>query len=366
MNGVWITQVQGSDPGQTPLAVKDLFDTAGIRTTYGSILFDEHVPVRSATAVERLGAAGYAVVGKANLHEFAYGVTSENVHYGTVPNPVAPGRIAGGSSGGSAAALAAGLADAALGTDSGGSIRIPSACCGTVGLKTTWGLVPLDGCFPLAPSFDTAGPMARDVEGCVRMMEALVPAFSRAEAPALDELRVGVAWLEHADPLVTARVRELAERLRCEPVELPMDSETAPLFMREVADVHAGLYDENREAYGPDVARKIELCLQVTDREADAATRARERLREQALEAIEGFDLVLTPTLPCVPPPVAAHEDDERRFRLIRFTYTINALGWPALALPCGTAEAGLPASAQLVGRPGDDALLLAVAAALG
>ena len=154
---IWITEVQGSDPAQTPLAVKDLFDSAGIRTTYGSILFDDHVPTRSAEAVLRLEAAGYATVGKANLHEFAYGMTSENAHYGTVPNPIAPGRVAGGSSGGSAAALAAGLADAALGTDSGGSIRIPSACCGTVGLKTTWGLVPLDGCFPLAPTFDTAG-----------------------------------------------------------------------------------------------------------------------------------------------------------------------------------------------------------------
>jgi Asp-tRNA(Asn)/Glu-tRNA(Gln) amidotransferase A subunit family amidase len=361
VNGIWITEVEGGGR----LAVKDLFDTAGIRTTYGSILFDEHVPERSAVAVERLEAAGYRTAGKANLHEFAYGVTSENAHYGTVPNPVAPGRVAGGSSGGSAAALAAGLVDAALGSDSGGSIRIPAACCGIVGLKTTWGLVPLDGCFPLAPSFDTAGPMARDVEGCVRMMEALVPGFA-VEPVTLSELRIGVAWLEHADPLVAARVGELAARLRAEPVPLPLDTETSALFRREVADVHAGLYEENPEAYGPDVARKIELCLQTSDREADAATRARERLRERALELCEGFDLVLTPTLPCVPPPVGPHEDPVRREQLIRFTYTVNALGWPALALPCGTADEGLPASAQLIGRPGDDALLLAVGASLG
>src|SRR5439155_5811981 len=142
------------------LAVKDLFDTAGIRTTYGSAIFADHVPSETAEAVRRLEAAGYADVGKANLHEFAYGVTSQNAHFGTVPNPIAPGRLAGGSSGGSAAALAAGLADAALGTDSGGSIRIPAACCGIVGFKPTYDLVPLDGCFPLAPSFDHAGPMA--------------------------------------------------------------------------------------------------------------------------------------------------------------------------------------------------------------
>jgi aspartyl-tRNA(Asn)/glutamyl-tRNA(Gln) amidotransferase subunit A len=361
-DGIWITEVDGGGD----LAVKDLFDTAGIRTTYGSILFDEHVPAASAVAVERLVEAGYAIAGKANLHEFAYGVTSENAHYGTVPNPAAPGRIAGGSSGGSAAAVAAGLVDAALGSDSGGSIRIPSACCGTVGLKTTWGLVPLDGCFPLAPSFDTAGPMARDVEGCARMMDALVPGFARAEPPPLAELRVGVAWLEHADPLVRARVAELVARFpHAQPVELPLDTETSPLFQREVADVHAALYGENPEAYGPDVARKIELCLQVSDREADAAARARELLRERTLELLQGVDLVVTPTLPCVAPPVGSHEDDTRRRRLIRFTYTINALGWPALALPCGAAEDGLPASAQLVGRPGDDARLLAVGAAL-
>ena len=148
------------------LAVKDLFDTAGLETTYGSAIFAGQVPAETATAVRLLEEAGYANVGKTNLHEFAYGTTSENPHYGTVPNPVAPGRIAGGSSGGSAAALAAGLADTALGTDSGGSIRIPAACCGVVGFKPTYGLVSLQGCFPLAPSFDHAGPMARSVEEC--------------------------------------------------------------------------------------------------------------------------------------------------------------------------------------------------------
>src|SRR6266498_5487984 len=157
------------------LAVKDLFDTAGLTTTYGSIVYGEHVPDRTAEAVSRLEAAGYANVGKTNLHEFAYGITSANPHFGTVPNPAFPGRMAGGSSGGSAAALAAGVADAALGTDSGGSIRIPAACCGIVGFKPSFGLVSLEGCFPLAPSFDHAGPMARDVAGCTRMMEALAP-----------------------------------------------------------------------------------------------------------------------------------------------------------------------------------------------
>ncbi|HEY6054436.1 MAG TPA: amidase family protein, partial [Gaiellaceae bacterium] len=149
--------------------------------------------------------------------------------------------------------------------------------------------------------------------------------------------------------------------------ELPHDLDRAvdPLFMREVADVHAGLYEENREAYGADVARKIERCLAVTDREADAAARERDRLRERALEAVEGLDLVVTPTLPCVAPPAQPVEDDGRRRLLTRFTFTVNSLGWPALALPCGPAEDGLPASAQLVARPGADAFLLSVGAAL-
>src|SRR5438046_2201026 len=136
------------------LAVKDLLDTAGLTTTYGSILYVDHVPEKTAEAVSRLEAAGYANVGKTNLHEFAYGITSANPHFGTVPSPRYPGRMAGGSSGGSAAAIAAGLAESALGTDSGGSIRIPAACCGIVGFKPTYGLVPADGGFPPARSSD--------------------------------------------------------------------------------------------------------------------------------------------------------------------------------------------------------------------
>jgi aspartyl-tRNA(Asn)/glutamyl-tRNA(Gln) amidotransferase subunit A len=209
MRGVFITQVPFDGVGLR-LAVKDLFDTAGVRTTYGSAIFADHVPVATATAVERLEAAGYRSVGKANLHEFAWGITSENEHYGTVPNPLATGRIAGGSSGGNAAALAAGLADAALGTDSGGSIRIPAACCGVTGFKPTHGLVSLGGCFPLAPSYDHAGPMARDVAACERMLEALAPGFEPAPAVALADLAVGVAWTDRADPLVRARVEEAA------------------------------------------------------------------------------------------------------------------------------------------------------------
>jgi aspartyl-tRNA(Asn)/glutamyl-tRNA(Gln) amidotransferase subunit A len=157
---IWITEVEPAGEGPR-LAVKDLFDTAGVRTTYGSAVFRDHVPGATATAVRLLEDAGWVSVGKTNLHEFAWGITSENPFYGDVPNPVAPGRIAGGSSGGNAAALALGSCEGALGSDSGGSVRIPAACCGVAGFKPTFGLVPIDGCFPLAPSFDHAGPMAR-------------------------------------------------------------------------------------------------------------------------------------------------------------------------------------------------------------
>ena len=342
------------------LAVKDLFDTAGLTTTYGSIIFADHVPERTAEAVAVLEAAGYANVGKTNLHEFAYGITSQNPHFGTVPNPAALGRTAGGSSGGSAAALAARLADAALGTDSGGSIRIPAACCGVVGFKPTFGLVSLDGVFPLAPTFDHAGPMARTVADCVEVMKALTPGVG----PSGRQARVGVAWVDRAEPLVGRRVRELAERLDAQPVDFPLPSQVGRVFMREVADVHRDLFADHREQYGHNVGTKIERCLAVTDAEYAAALQHREAYRAECEAAFGDLDLLVVPTLGFVAPPADADEL-ELREAMIRFTFPFNALGWPALALPAGAAEDGLPASAQIVGRPGDDGLVLATGLSL-
>jgi aspartyl-tRNA(Asn)/glutamyl-tRNA(Gln) amidotransferase subunit A len=364
LSGVFITEIEPLVNG-VRLAVKDLFDTAGVRTTYGSAIFGEHVPTVTAQAVAQLEAAGYVNVGKANLHEFAYGVTSDNEHFGRVPNPIAPDRIAGGSSGGSAAALAAGLADAALGTDSGGSIRIPAACCGVTGFKPSFGAVSVAGCFPLAPSFDHAGPMARDVGGCERMMEALVPGFVPDDAPPLDELRVGVAWTDLADPLVRRQVRRAAGLFAgAGPLELPLSEGTGALFGREVAKIHAELWRDHRELYGADVAPKVEQALRVTDAEVSAASRTREHYREQLAELMAGVDLVLTPTLAMVAPAAALGEQPVRE-RLLQFTYPWNAIGAPALALPCGPAEHGLPASVQIVGRPGEDHKVLAAARGL-
>jgi Asp-tRNA(Asn)/Glu-tRNA(Gln) amidotransferase A subunit family amidase len=281
-----------------------------------------------------------------------------------VPNPAAPGRVAGGSSGGSAAALAAGLAQAALGTDSAGSIRIPAACCGVVGLKPTHGLVSLDGCWPLAASFDCGGPMATTVAGCERMLAVLVPGFAPRRLESLEEVEVGVAWTVLADPGVRSSVEAaLGAFPRRRPVELPaLDPGSYALFMREVADVHRELFAENADLYGEDVRIKLERCLAVRDADVERALRLRELYREQVGLALEGVDLVVTPTLPCVAPPLGAGGVGDLNVReaLIRFTYPFSALGWPALALPSGTAEGGLPASLQVAGRAGDDALVLA------
>ncbi len=365
-DGIFLARPQnaGHAPVGRRLAVKDLFDTAGLVTTYGSVLFADHVPSETAEAVRRLEAAGWIDVGKTNLHEFAYGTTSENPHFGTVPNPLAPGRIAGGSSGGSAAALAAGLADAALGTDTGGSIRIPAACCGVVGFKPSFGLVPLDGCFPLGPTFDHAGPMALDVPTCSRLLETLAPGFAPTEIE-LDALEIGVTWTELADPLVAKQVEAAATLFpNAQRLDVPLPEGVTEAFMREVAEVHRELFEDHADSYGDNVRAKLERCLAVTDAEYERAVSNRERYRERLLETAAEVDLLLTPTLVCVAPPTG---EDELALRgtLTRLTFPFNATGWPALALPCGGAEDGLPASVQLAAPPGEDALVLAAGSAL-
>jgi aspartyl-tRNA(Asn)/glutamyl-tRNA(Gln) amidotransferase subunit A len=359
VEGIWLARPDEPAAG-APVAVKDLLDTAGLTTTYGSALFAEHVPAVSAEAVRLVEAAGYAVAGKTNLHEFAYGISSQNPHYGTVPNPAAPGRLAGGSSGGSAAAIGTGDVELALGSDSAGSIRIPAAWCGVVGLKPTYGLVSIEGCFPLAPSFDVVGPMASSVEGCEELMCVLAPGFEPAALESLEELEVGVAWLEYAEPLVRERVIEAAALFpRRRPVELPLAPENRADFMLEAADVHRALFPGNEELYGDNVRGKIQRCLRVTDAEAAAAARARVEYGERVAEALDGIDLVVTPTVPFVPPP-ADIDELELRGAGTSLTYPFSALGWPALALPCGPAEGGLPASVQLAAPADADARVLA------
>jgi aspartyl-tRNA(Asn)/glutamyl-tRNA(Gln) amidotransferase subunit A len=359
VDGIWLARPDAADAGE-PVAVKDLLDTAGLVTTYGSALFVDHVPTASAEAVQLLEAGGFAVAGKTNLHEFAYGISSQNAHYGTVPNPAAPGRLAGGSSGGSAAAIAAGDVELALGTDSAGSIRIPAAWCGVVGFKPSHGLVSVEGCFPLAPSCDVVGPMAASVEGCERLLRTLAPAFEPVELESLEELEVGVAWVEEADPLVRERVTAAASLFpRGRRVEVPLPASNRADFMREVADVHRALFPGNEELYGDNVRGKIERCLQVSDAEVAAAARERADYCELVADEVGRLDLLVTPTVPFVAP----HGDvDELEIRAggTSLTYPFSALGWPALALPCGSAEDGLAASVQLAAPMGADARVLA------
>jgi len=318
------------------LLVKDLIDTAGIRTTYGSRIYAEHVPTRTATAVRRLVDAGAVVVGKANLHEFAWGVTSQNPWYGTVENPVRPGKTVGGSSGGNAAALAAGLCELGLGTDTGCSIRLPAACCDVVGLKPSWGRIPLDGVFPLVPTFDTVGPMAATVADVALAWSAL--ALAPVPEPRLAGLTVGLLT---APPSVggPAQPGNRAAEAYVEPLEAlgarvvetaipePPD-DTWPLFFAEAAESHRDTFPARADDYGANVRGKLELAQQ-----ADPAVvaRAREAVRRWR-EFRPQVDLYVAPVVGRELPPTDCDELEVRLW-LSAFLRPFNVLGWAALAI---------------------------------
>ena len=304
-----------------PFVAKDLLDTACVRTTFGSALCRHRVPSRSASAVLRLEAAGAILVGKTNLHEFAWGATSQNPHFGTVANPRRPGHVAGGSSGGSAAALAAGLCPLALGTDTGGSVRIPAACCGVVGLRPRLATIPLDGCFPLAPSFDTVGPMARSVRDCALAFRALTGTTVRP-AP-LDGVRIGVLGV----PPDLARFEALGARL----VGARLPEPAGDSFLAEVVATHRGTYRHAREQLGPDLVAKYRAarraladCPPINARGALAASRA-------AADALP-VDLVVTPAIDGVLPRADCWEPDVRA-ALTRWTRPFSFLDWAAIAV---------------------------------
>ena len=270
------------------LLVKDLIDTAGIRTTYGSQIYADHVPERHATVVQRALDAGAVVVGKGNLPEFAWGVLGANPWYGTVHNPLHPGKTTGGSSAGNAAAIAAGLVDLGIGTDTGCSIRLPSAACGTVGLKSQWGLLPLDGVFPLCPSLDTVGPMGRTVGGrCAALVGAVGPSVPE---PRLDGLTVGL--LRRAPDLGDGRETEESdaaeawvadlERLGARVVESAIPAAQAdiwPLFLHEAAWSHRETFPSRADEYASTIRPKLEAAQLVS---ADAVAAAREALARLA------------------------------------------------------------------------------------
>ena len=319
------------------LGVKDLFDTEGIRTTYGSGLYADHVPTRTAVAVQRLLDEGAVVVGKTNLPEFAWGVLGDNPWHGMCHNPARPGRTTGGSSSGSAAALAAGLCDLALGTDTGCSVRLPAAACEVVGLKSQWGLVPTEGVFPLVPTLDTVGPMARTVEDVALTWSVL--ADRPVPEPRLAGLTVGLLRrppgigdgreTERSD-LAEGWVTDL-ERLGARVVEAEVPEPSAntwPQFQHEALRSHAATFPSRAEEYGDVMRIKLEAARRATAEEVESAYRAIDEWRRYEPEV----DLYVSPCYAIELPPEDADEL-EIRLPLSSFLRWVNLTGWTGLAI---------------------------------
>ena len=319
------------------LLVKDLIDTAGVRTTYGSRIYADHVPAGSATVVDRVLAAGAVVLGKANLVEFAWGVLGTNPWYGTVRNPARPGATTGGSSSGNAAAIAGGLCDLGIGTDTGCSVRLPSAACETVGLKTRLGNVPIDGVFPLCPSFDTVGPMGPTVSDVAALWSVL--AGRPVPEPALQGRTVGL--LRRAPNLADGRETESSdaaeawvgrlEALGARVVEASMHGPSAntwPVFEHEAARSHAATFPSRADEYGDVIRAKLDAAQRVSP---DAVTDGYRALLEWR-QLVPEVDLYVSPCVAIEWPPEDAAEP-EVRLPLSSFMRWVNLLGWSALAI---------------------------------
>lgn len=301
-----------------PWLAKDILDTAEVRTTYGSAVFRDHVPTHSAAAVERLEAAGAILIGKANLHEFAWGVTSQNPHYGDVRNPRLPRCTPGGSSGGNAAAIAAGIVPLGLGSDTGGSVRLPAACCGVVGFKGLIGSVPAQGCFPLARTFDVVGPLAASVADCALVWQALTGRST--PAPRLAGLRVGV--VDGLDSLIE-RLAELGAQVV--PWDRGFDEEAYDTCFRgDAREAHAGIFPEHRTEYGDNVRVKWDRA-QGVDVAQLAAARSRVHSDRRRLRAEWDVDLVAGPVLGMDVPAFDVVESE------MRYRFGLRARCWNAL-----------------------------------
>jgi aspartyl-tRNA(Asn)/glutamyl-tRNA(Gln) amidotransferase subunit A len=355
------------------LAVKDIFDTAGVPTRYGSRIYADHVPDADAEAVRRARAAGAIVVGKTLTHEFAWGITSVNSHYPPLGNPADRTRVAGGSSGGSAAALATGMAALALGTDTGGSIRIPAAFCGVSGLKPTFARVPLDGVFPLARTLDHAGPMARSPADVALFYDVLAdgapptpdldPGFARvAVCPDLHlyDLSPGIA---RAFDRAVAAFDDVVE------VRFPGAEELYPAYAAiqraEAAQVHRELFPARAAEYGPDVSERLAAAQAVTLADYIAATEARERARTTFARVFSEADVLLTPIHAVPPEPRDQPSHDAFRAGVLPYTVPQDLAGLPTCAVPVGTDEHGLPVGVQITGPLWAERRVLAAADAL-
>ncbi len=319
------------------LGVKDLFDTAGIRTTYGSGIYADHVPERTAVAAQRLLDAGAVLIGKTHLPEFAWGVLGQNPWFGTCENPTYPGKTTGGSSSGSAAALAGGLCELALGSDTGCSVRLPSAACEVVGLKSEWGLIPMDGAFPLVPLLDSAGPMARTVSDVAVMWSVL--AQQPVPDPRLDGLTVGL--MRQPPGIGDGRATETSdaaeewvsdlERLGARVVEASVpdpEANTWPQFQHEAVQSHAATFPMRSGEYGEVMRKKLESAQRANPDDVVAAYRAIERWRRYELDV----DLYVSPCYAIELPDQDADEL-EVRLPLTSFLRWVNIVGWAGLAI---------------------------------
>jgi aspartyl-tRNA(Asn)/glutamyl-tRNA(Gln) amidotransferase subunit A len=385
--------VRGAQPGPlhgVPIAHKDLFETAGIRTTAGSRLYADHIPARDAEVVAKLTAAGAVLLGKTNTHELGGGATTINPFFGTTHNPWDVKRIAGGSSGGSGAAVAAQLAAAATGTDTGGSIRIPAALCGCVGYKPSYGRVPTAGILSWSPTFDHAGVLTRTVEDAALTLEVIdvnkvdiseakrpvragepVSAATLAAMRSSNRFRVGVArsyFFEALDPDVAASVetaigvfRKLGAEVR--DCTLPVDAKTMdrvfnPIIVAEIWQSLGDRWKQQPGAFSKSFAGFFE-APRPSAAELAAAQQARREFESSMTRALEGLDVAIMPTVPTTAPLIDGPIDG---FKLLRNTWPFNAAHTPAISVPCGFDRSGLPIGLQLVAKVGDDAALLQAA----
>jgi aspartyl-tRNA(Asn)/glutamyl-tRNA(Gln) amidotransferase subunit A len=374
-----------------PIALKDNFYTRGIRTTAGSKILADFVPKRDSEVAARLHQAGAILLGKTNMHEFAYGITNENPHYGAVHNPWAAERISGGSSGGSAAATAAGMCFGSVGTDTGGSIRIPAALCSLVGLKPTYGLVSVSGVIPLAPSLDHAGPLARSVVDASILLQAIAGKYpADTEPPDFRKLRrtrprrFRLGWpreyfFERIDPEVQHAIdaaRKVFQQIgaRIQEVSFPhlADSQepATNIALAEATHYHQsqGFYPARMADYGSDVSGRLEMGAQVRAVHYLRGCEVKREVEQDFDSAFKRVDAILAPAAPIAAPRIGdneliiAGEKETVRSALVRLNRPVNLTGHPAIAIPCGFTQEGLPIGLQLIGPKWGETTLLAIA----
>jgi len=375
-----------------PIAVKDLFDTAGVRTTAASALFKDRVPGQDAEVIRKLKMAGAVLVGKTNMHEFAFGGNSLVTYFGAVHNPWEPGHIAGGSSGGSAAAVAGGLCFGALGSDTAGSIRQPAAYCGIAGLKPTYGLVSTRGVIPLSWSLDHVGPMTRSVADAGLLLQAIAgydseeitsvqmdaPNYTAALRARPTSVRIGVArdfFFEGLDPEIETATRQalaVLEKLTAGLTDVQISARTqeelrSTVRAAEAYAYHADFMAKTPELYQPETLGRLRAGAGIGTVEYIRARQQLDRTRRNIGRVFRMVDAIVTPTSPIVSPAIAEFGRDRNGsvdflFQNIRNTSPFNVYGWPTISIPCGFTTSGLPIGLQISGPMGADALVLQIA----